>query len=127
MNTHENMSDYTLSDLNFEKYKKPIYNEGNTEENREIVENFIENNPPHDDIFEFPISTKYMKRGKEIYYEMQNSENNRYADFASSGWGPRCYGLYKSKKQIIYIIVFYYQEPTHYIKIDISNERVFDI
>lgn len=91
-----------------------------------ILDDLIKNNKESDDIF-CKISGKHLKAGKEMYNEMQDSQNISYDIFGSNGQGTTCFGLYKSKEQIIYLIHVSIQDPIGYTIVDVNNKYLFDV
>ena len=67
------------------------------------IDDFIKNNEESDDIF-CTISSKHLRIGKKIYNEIKNLQTTTCSGFGSNGGGLTCFGIYKSKEQIIYLI-----------------------
>lgn len=96
-------------------YKQKIY---------DILDIFISENKPAENIHDFDISGRYLCDGKKMYNKMKNEPDPKYDIFGSKSCGYTCFGLYKSKDKNMYIIEVRTQTPTSYIKIE--NEDVFD-
>jgi len=90
------------------------------------IDDFINKNEESNDIF-CRISSRDLKNGKKIYNEMRNSLDTSYSIFGSNGWGTTCFGLYKSKEQIIYLLLINIQSIIDYTIIDEKNEYKFNL
>jgi len=88
----------------------------------DYLENFIENNNPSFNIFEFAISYRDLYNGKKIFNEIKKSDQVCYEIFGSNGMGYTSFGLFKAKNKIIYLIVVNIQTPTNYIMIESEEE-----
>jgi hypothetical protein len=94
----------------------------NTQENFDILDNYIKTHTESDDIF-CRISSKHLDKGKKIYHEMQKSLNVRFEIFGYNGQGLTSFGLYKSKEQKIYLIYAQEQPVVGYTIITPENDR----
>jgi len=95
------------------------------EHNYTHLDNFIANNKS-----DFPISSissYILKKGKEMYNEYKNLQNTNEIYKIFGGTCYLSYGLYKSKENIIYLIVVNVQTITDYVIMDSNNERLFDL
>ena len=110
---------YTSKELDTLKKKKQ-------EDDMQELDEFIANNKPDHHVYS-PISSKDLRNAKEIYNEMQHSSNNYYELFGSNGCGITCFGLYKSKEQIIYLYSVRGQDLDGYMIIDLSNEYILSL
>jgi hypothetical protein len=90
------------------------------------IDDFINKNEESNHIF-CRISSRDLKNGKKIYNEMQNSLNTRYSIFGSNGGGTTSFVLYKSKEQIIYLLLIYIQSIVDYTVINEKNEYIFNL
>jgi len=91
------------------------------------INDFIKNNKESDDIF-CTISCKDLTTGKKIYNEIKKIQTTICSgSFGSNGGGLTCFGIYKSKEQIIYLIQSRIQSVVGYTIIDSRNEYYFDL
>jgi hypothetical protein len=90
----------------------------------ETVEEFIKHNKPSDNsIHENCISYRDIDNGKKIYNKLKDLSGNDYEIFGSNGMGYTSFALYKSKKNIIYMISIRIQTIVNYYLI---NENSFN-
>ena len=96
-------------------YKQKMY---------DILDKFISENKPTENMRHFDISCRHLCDGKKMYNIMKNDPSPKYDIFGSNSCGYTCFGIFKSKDKNMYIIEVRTQTPTLYIKIE--NEDVFD-
>jgi hypothetical protein len=95
-----------------------------TEKEYDLLDNFINDNLPYNNIFLFGLSVNQLHKGKQLYLKMKNMDNIRYNEiFCENVTGYTSFALYKSKKNI-YLIVFTLKIPIYYIVI--YNESLFE-
>ena len=94
--------------------------------NSNLLDTFIKNNKESDDIF-CRISSRDLRNGKQIYNKMLTSQHDsNYQIFGSNGSGNTCFSLYKSKDQIIYLILVNIQDLGGYTILNEKNEKFFN-
>lgn len=94
--------------------------------NYDYIDQFIATNISYD-LHISSISSKHIQRGKEIYNKLKNTQNQTPGYEIFGGNGYISYAIYKSKEQNLYLIKLNVQKLEDYIKLDATNENMFDL
>ena len=90
------------------------------------IDEFIATNTSN--LYISSISCKFLREGKKIYNNLKNTQNQTpsYTIFGGS-FGYTSYAIYKCKEQNIYLIKLNVQKIEDYVKLDVTNEKMFDL
>jgi hypothetical protein len=90
-----------------------------------LLDKFINEEIPYNNLSLFGLSLEDSNKGKKLYLKMKNMNKERHNDiFCNNLMGYRSFSLYKSNKYI-YFIVFMLKVPIYYVII--YNESDFNI